>query len=480
MSVWILRIFCSPDATCSRNLAADGGDLALEISQAGFLRVLIDDRADAVIGELDLVLRQAVLGDLFRDQVPLGDLELLLFGVSGELDDFHAIAERRLNRIQHVCRRDEHHVGKIERHAEIVVAERMVLFRIQHFKQCGRRIAAEVRADLVDFIEHEHGIVAARLVDALNDAARHRAHVGAAMSADFRFVVNATKAHADELAAQRARDGFAQRRLADSRRADEAEDRAFAVLLELADRKVFDDALLDFLQAVVIRVQDPLGFLEIQIVFRRLRPRQRNHPVQIVPDGRSFRGIRMHALQAADLAFGFFGGFRRHLRLPDFPAILLDLFLQFVAFAKFLLDRFHLLAEIELPLAPIDFSARLRRDVVLDFENFKFLGDEIVDVTEPLDRIDQFENFLALSTFRSRLEATRSARRPGSLMLVTMATRSCDRFLPSATAFSTADFTFRISASSSTDSGTVSDFSFRSDLGDQIRLRFVEVLHLRP
>ncbi len=93
-----------------RNLAADGGDLPLEVSQSGFLRVQIDDRAHAFIGELNLVLCQAVLGNLFRDQVPLGDFELFLFGVTGELDDFHAIPKRRLNRIQHVRCRDEHDV----------------------------------------------------------------------------------------------------------------------------------------------------------------------------------------------------------------------------------------------------------------------------------------------------------------------------------------------------------------------------------
>ena len=119
------------------NLAADGCDFAFEVPQSGFLRVLIDDGAHAVVGELDLALRQPVLFDLFGNQMPLGDLQLFLFRVAGELDDFHAVAERRLDRIQHVRRRDEHDVRQIERHAEIVVAEREVLFRVEHFEQRG-------------------------------------------------------------------------------------------------------------------------------------------------------------------------------------------------------------------------------------------------------------------------------------------------------------------------------------------------------
>ncbi len=62
-----------------------------------------------------------------------------------------------------------------------------------------------------------------------------------------------------------------------------------------------------------------------------------------------------------------------------FVAILLDLFLQFVAFAEFLLDRLHLLPQIKLALALVHFTARLRVDVVLDFENFGFFRHQFVN-----------------------------------------------------------------------------------------------------
>ena len=108
----------------------------------------------------------------------------------------------------------------------------------------------------------------------------------------------------------------------------------------------------------------------------------------------------MHAFEPAELPFRFFGDFLRHLRLLDLSAILLDFFLQFVAFAKLLLDRLHLLPQIELALALVDFAARLRVDVVLDFENFDFLGQQFVNAAKPLDRIDQFENLLRLVDFQ--------------------------------------------------------------------------------
>ncbi len=157
-----------------------------------------------------------------------------------------------------------------------------------------------------------------------------------------------------------------------------------------------------------------------------------------------------------------------------------DLLLQFVAFAKLLLNRFHLLAEIELPLASIDFSARLRGDVVLDFQNFEFLGDEVVNLTEPLRRIDQFEDFLRSVRFQIEIGSDQVRQSSGivdarddghEILRQILAER--DRFFDCRLHISNQGFEFDRF-------GNGFDFSFWSDLGDEIRLRFVEVLHLRP
>ena len=103
-------------------------------------------------------VRDAVLLHLLRDDVLLGDHQLLFVGVAGEADDFHAVEERRLDRVEHVRRDDEHHVRQVVRHAEVVIAEREVLLGVEHFEQRRRRIAAIVGADLVDLVEHEHRV----------------------------------------------------------------------------------------------------------------------------------------------------------------------------------------------------------------------------------------------------------------------------------------------------------------------------------
>ena len=146
----------------ARDLAADAADLALELAHAGLARVIGDDHAQRRVGERDLALGQAVALDLARDQVALGDLELLLLGVAGELDHLHPVAQRPGDRVQRVGGGHERHRRQVERQVQVVVAERVVLLGVEHLEHRARRIAAEVRAHLVDLVDHQQRVVGAR------------------------------------------------------------------------------------------------------------------------------------------------------------------------------------------------------------------------------------------------------------------------------------------------------------------------------
>ena len=54
-----------------------------------------------------------------------------------------------------------------------MIAEELVLFRIQHFQQCITRIALIVSTHLIDFIDQEYRIDCSCTLHALNDSARH-------------------------------------------------------------------------------------------------------------------------------------------------------------------------------------------------------------------------------------------------------------------------------------------------------------------
>ena len=205
------------DDDLARDLAADRRDLALEVADARLARVALDDRLDRVVLNDDVVGGEAGAFDRLRREEALGDLDLLLLGVAGELQHFHAVAQRLRNRVQHVGRADEHHVRQVVLDVEVVIEERVVLLRIEHFEQRRRRVAAEVHRHLVDFVEQEHRVLRAGLLHHLDDLAGERADVGAAMAADLGLVAHAAERQADELAVHRARNRLGQRGLADAR-----------------------------------------------------------------------------------------------------------------------------------------------------------------------------------------------------------------------------------------------------------------------
>ena len=190
-------------------------------------------RLQRLVGHRHLLGLEAVGLELPAHEVAARDLHLLLLGVAGELDDLHAVAQRPRDGVELVGRGDEQHLREVEGHAEVVVAERRVLLRVEDLEQRRRRIALDAAAELVDLVEHQHRVAGAGLAQRLDDVARQRADVGAPVAADLGLVVRAAEAGALELEPERAGDALAERGLADARRAHEAQDRAAALGLSL-------------------------------------------------------------------------------------------------------------------------------------------------------------------------------------------------------------------------------------------------------
>ncbi len=216
----------------------------------------------------------------------------------------------------------------------------------------------EARAELVDLVEHHHATARAGLLERLDDVAGQRANVGTPVPAYLRLVVHTTERHAHELAPERLGDALAEGSLADSGRADKAQDGAVPFRVELAHREKFDDALFNLIEAEVVRVENAPRLPHVDRVGLGALPGQLDQPVEIgTHHGVLARGVG-HALQALcflrRLLLDFFG----HAGLGDRFPELLDLGgLALLALAQFLLDRFHLLAQDVLALGLI--QARL-------------------------------------------------------------------------------------------------------------------------
>ena len=187
-----------------------------------------------------------------------------------------------------------------------MVRERMIQLGIEHFHQRRGRVAAKIHGHLVHFVQHEDRIRRAGLAHHLNDLAGQRADVCAAMAANFGFVANAAERHADEFAARGATDRRGERSLAHSRRPEEAQNRALRILHELADGEIFQNALLDFFQAVMVFGENLFRALDVANFLRALFPRHGQQPVKIVARNGGFRGHRRHHFQPLQLLQGLF------------------------------------------------------------------------------------------------------------------------------------------------------------------------------
>src|SRR6202030_2377474 len=117
------------------------------------------------------------------------------------------------------------------------------------------------------------------------------------MTANFRFVANATETDPREFAAQRIGDRLTETGFADSGRPEETHDRAVTFRVELADREIFDEPLLYLLQIVVIAVEDLLRLIEIEVVFAEFRPGQIGNRLDIADDHGILRAGRGNKIE---------------------------------------------------------------------------------------------------------------------------------------------------------------------------------------
>ena len=78
------------------------------------------------------------------------------------------------------------------------------------------------------------------------------------MATYLRFVTDPAEGHSDKLAIRRPGDTFPQRCLAHTRRTHQAQDRPFHLAYPVLNRQIFDDPVFDFVQTIVVFVENRL------------------------------------------------------------------------------------------------------------------------------------------------------------------------------------------------------------------------------
>jgi hypothetical protein len=260
---------------------------------------------------------------------------------------------------------------------------------------CRGGIALDAAAELVDLVEHQHRVARAGLAQRLDDVARQRADVGAPVAADLGLVVRAAEARALELESQRAGDALPERGLAHARGTHEAQDRAAALGVQLAHGEVLYDALLDLLEAVVVRVEDAARAGDIDRLIVELRPRQGEQRVEVGARHRVLAARLVHPLEALQLLARVFLDVRRHAGLRDRFAELGDL-LAAALVTKLALDLAQLLAQHDLALAVVDRVLGLLLDLARELEHLDALREQRRDALEALAQVQHLEQLLLL------------------------------------------------------------------------------------
>ncbi len=347
---------------------------------------------DGFVGDLQLILRQARGFELLGNQVARGDLIFFVFGVARDAQHFHAILQRLRNGVQHVGGADEHDLREIVFDVEIVVGEGVIQLGVQHFHQRRRRIAAEIHGHLVHFVQHEHGIGGAGLAHHLDDLAGQGADIGAAMAANFSLIAHAAEGYAHEFTSRGAADGHRERSLADAWRPEEAENRALGILYQLANGEIFEDAVFDLVQAVMIFGENHFGALDVANFLRALLPGHRQQPVQIVARYGGFGGHRRHHFQPLQFLHGLFLRPFGHAGSFDLLFQLLD-FVGFAA-AQFFLNGLQLFVEVVLFLRAFHLALHARIDGAIHVQLFDFDFQNVGDAVQALQRLEKLQQFL--------------------------------------------------------------------------------------
>ena len=223
------------------------------------------------------------------------------------------------------------------------------------------------------------------------------------MAADFGLVANPAKRHAHIFAPGGARDRLAKRGLADSRRADKAQDRSLDRLCALLHGKKFDDAVLDLLQPVMVGVENFASLDDVFLQPAGFLPRHGENPVEIVADDGRLGAHRAHVLELAQLGIRLFAGGLRHLRLFKLGLELFQLAPSVFAVAELLLDGLHLLVQIILALRLLHLPLDAVADTLFHLQRADLLFHQLEDALKPLMDVEMLQKLLFFLDFDSQM-----------------------------------------------------------------------------
>ena len=283
-----------------------------------------------------------------------------------------------------------------------MVAEGGILLGIEHLQQRRGRVALIVAAELVNLVEQQQRVFGACVRDRRHDAARHCADVGLSVAADLRLVVYAAEGYPRKLTVERACNGDRDGGLADTGRADKAEDLPRKLRCQLTHGQRLQNAFLDLFEAVMVGVQNFARLRNIQPLLRRLVPRKLQHSVQIIAQKRRLLRAGRLLRHAPDLLQELFLRLLLKMQLADLLAVAVCVVIVRVL-AKLLTDHAHLLAQIIVPLILVHVLLNTVGDLVFEPQDIQLLRHQRDSLLQSLDRMQLPEQLLLVLIGKRRV-----------------------------------------------------------------------------
>jgi hypothetical protein len=196
-----------------------------------------------------------------------------------------------------------------------------------------------------------------------------------------------------------------ERGLADTRRTDQAEDRALHLAHALLHREVLQNSLLDLLQPKVVRVEHFLGALDVLLDPGALLPGDAEHPVEIVAHDRGLGGHGAHVAQLLELGQRPLARFLAELGLVDLLFQLAEFVSAALTFAQLLLDRLELLAQMVLALGPLHLAFDPFANALFHLKHADLALHQGVNLLQPGAHGLALEQLLLLAYFQREVRA---------------------------------------------------------------------------
>ena len=321
-----------------------------------------------------------------------GNHQLLFVGIRAQLNDLHTVQQRSGNRIQRVGGGDKHYIGKVIGNFQIVVTIGMILLGIQNLQQRSTGVTPVVGTHLVDFVQKQHGIAAACLSHGGHNPAGHGTHIGLPVATDIRLVMDAAQRDPCHFPVQALGNGIGNRGFTHAGRADQTENLGRHGRCHLANRDGLQNPLLHLFKTEMVLLQNFPGCSHIHPFLGSDIPGKFQNRIQIIAqdstlgraEGLLFQPV--HILQKLLLLL------LRKLQCLNLLGICIE-FIGVLAFAQFLTDHPHLLAQIVIPLILVDVGTGPLMNLRFHFQHFDLVTQELYRQLQPLHGIHHAKKF---------------------------------------------------------------------------------------